>query len=90
MALFRTSNAPVLAAIHKLQEQLTKMSDDFTAAQTALDAAIAKVGADVTALLAKVATLPPDQQAEVTAEVAALGASNAALAAIDTSANPTP
>ena len=64
------------------------MSTDFTASQSALDAAIAKVGADVTALLAKVATLPPDQQAEVTAEVAALQTSTTALGAIDTSVNP--
>lgn len=64
------------------------MASDFSTAQTDLDNAIAKVATDVQTLLAKVATLPPDQQAEVTAEVTALQASTAALGAIDTSANP--
>lgn len=63
------------------------MSTDFTSAQAALEAAIAKVGADVTALLAKVAALPPDQRAEVAAEVTALQNSTAELGAIDVQAN---
>jgi hypothetical protein len=80
----------VLESLQASVQLLTEIRDlmtDFTVGQTALDAAIAQVSTDVTALLAKV-NANPALAAEVAAEVSALGSSTSALTAIDTTVNP--
>ena len=79
--------------IDNQENELMPTLADIQAAQAVTDQKITAIGADVTALLAKIAAIPtggltPEQQAAIDDIAAHAGKINDALSTIDTTANP--